>query len=36
MHLAAGWSLRHRRTVLTGWPPLSRILFGPPWDHDNG
>jgi predicted ATPase len=21
MHLAAGWSLRHRRTVLTGWPP---------------
>ena len=21
MHLAAGWSFRHRRTVLTGWPP---------------
>jgi len=23
MHLAAGWSFRHRRTVLTGWPPPS-------------
>jgi hypothetical protein len=21
MHLAAGWSFRHRRTVLIGWPP---------------
>src|SRR5690348_15224286 len=21
MHPAAGWSFRHRRTVLTGWPP---------------
>jgi hypothetical protein len=21
MHLAAGGSSRHRRTVLTGWPP---------------
>ena len=21
MHLAAGWSFRHRRTVLPGWPP---------------
>jgi hypothetical protein len=23
MHLAAGCSFRHRRTVLTGWPPPS-------------
>jgi hypothetical protein len=23
MHLPAGWSFRHRRTVLTGWPPPS-------------
>ena len=21
MHLAAGWSFRHRRSVLIGWPP---------------
>src|SRR6185437_3748433 len=28
MHLAAGWSFRHRRTVLIGWPPYSPAEAG--------
>jgi hypothetical protein len=29
MHLVAGWSFRHRRTVLTGWlPPYSPAKAG--------
>jgi hypothetical protein len=35
-HIQEGIAVTGARVLVTSRIQLSRILFGPPWDHDNG